>query len=221
MADEIDLRIAEIDNENKKLALEGEKQKTAQANAEARGRKSEGWLKFVVGGIIGAVAAYGTAYLEYSGQIQEAEFNYQNRDREIDLELAKLSLTILSGEYDQDDVENSLPARMFALRALSTGTGVVISDADMDTWARTGVTPASKEDIWGVTQEITGKSFGSSSVFGDGLAALDGCVTYDTDQEACGAISKVTGAESGCVLQRDRVDKDDVNEFCGRFSSRW
>lgn len=217
MADDIDLRLAEIENENRKIALQAEMEKTAQAKADASGRKSEGWLKFVVGGIIGGIVAYTTAYFEYSGRIKEAEFEYQNRDREIDLELARLSLTILSGEYDKDDVENSLPARMFALRALATGTGVVISDEDMDTWARTGVTPASKDDVWGVTTEVY-SGLGWDEFKFAANNPLRVCVKDENEQKACGPLSRYIDFFTACVAV-PRKDELKIEDICGEIVS--
>ncbi|WP_170576246.1 hypothetical protein [Ruegeria atlantica] len=218
MADDIDLKLAEIDNENKKIALEAEREKTAQAAAAARGRKSEGWLKFVIGGVIGAAAAYGTAYLEYSGKIKEAEFVYQNRDREIDLELAKLSLTILSGDYDENEVEKSLPARMFALRALSVGTGVEISPEDMDTWAKTGVTPAAKDDLWGLFGPVTSgnDNFAARKRFKN--ESRERCIVDDEGDRICGPFSRFTGPTTGCVWLLQESDGEGFGiprDVCG------
>lgn len=103
--------------------------RTEQARLEAKAGKSGNILRYVCGGLIGAASVGVTAF-----------FTYLTDDRKIDLELAKLSLTILSGEYEQDDAKY-LPARRFALNALEKGTGVKISDEDKTSWAKSGVTP--------------------------------------------------------------------------------
>ncbi|EEX09519.1 hypothetical protein SL1157_1559 [Ruegeria lacuscaerulensis ITI-1157] len=137
MADEFDARIAEL---NYKTALVHKE----TAEASARSNRSSNFLQHVIGGAIMAGFAAFASYLAstntYKSAIREIELKYEKENREIDLELAKLSLTILAGEYE-DNVENSLPARKFALNALERGTGVEIPEADKDTWARTGLTP--------------------------------------------------------------------------------
>lgn len=140
MADDIDVRLSELE-------LKREQERTIQGKNETQAKKTVGFFNFVVGGVIGALAAYGTAYLNYSGKIEEVRLQHVNKGREIDLELAKLSLTILSGEY-KDDIDETLPARMFALNALEKGTGVPISDSDKRVWARTGITPAGDAETW-------------------------------------------------------------------------
>lgn len=67
-------------------------------------------------------------------------FDFLNKGRELDLELARLSLRILAGEYDPEN-DQSLPARLFALDALEKGTGVKIPSGNKDQWARSGLTP--------------------------------------------------------------------------------
>ncbi|MFY0661304.1 MAG: hypothetical protein JXR15_12490 [Shimia sp.] len=123
MADENDLRIAE-------LKLAQTKEQTLHHKADADAKKRVAYFNFVLGGLIGGLVAFGGSYL-----------NFHNKDREIDLELARISLTILSGDYEKDN-EDSYPARVFALDALQAGTGVTISDANKQAWARTGNTPA-------------------------------------------------------------------------------
>mgnify|MGYP001794561574 CR=1 FL=1 len=88
--------------------------------------------------VIGAVAG---GLLTLAGTAAVAYLEFINRGKELNLELAKLSLTILAGEYDPDADQNPLPARRFAIRALAAGTGVTIPDEDIETWARTGATP--------------------------------------------------------------------------------
>lgn len=124
MANELDVRIEE-------LKLEQAIQEVEKSKIDAGEKKQNSFLNYVIGGLIGAVVTLAGAYL-----------NFHNKDREIDLELARLSLNILSGEYEPGD-KNSLPARMFALNALERGTGVLIPYDDKQTWAKTGLTPVS------------------------------------------------------------------------------
>ncbi|MEX0306034.1 MAG: hypothetical protein AB3N12_01495 [Ruegeria sp.] len=151
MSDEIDVRIAE-------LQLKQEQEKTLQVSAENRAKKTVGFYNFVVGGILGGLIAYIGAYYQYAGLVEQARLEHENKGREIDLELARLSLTILSGEY-QDEIDETLPARMFALNALERGTGVEIPEEDKDTWARTGITPAGDAlkwaDLGAIEKEVT------------------------------------------------------------------
>ncbi|TMV03311.1 hypothetical protein FGK63_20100 [Ruegeria sediminis] len=133
MSNEIEAKIAELNYQ------------TALANKDTASKgQTDGVVKYVIGGAItagiAAWASYQASTYSYNSTLREIELKYAKENREIDLELAKLSLTILAGEY-QEDVENSLPARMFALNALERGTGVKIPEDDKTTWAKTGLTP--------------------------------------------------------------------------------
>ncbi len=132
----------ESDIELQKLKLKtAEKEGENAANAHGHQRHVT-WVQYVIGGLITAGVAAGGAFMaaryQFQSDIAETTQKYAKENRVIDLELAKLSLTILAGDY-QEDVEKSLPARMFALDALERGTGVTINDKE--TWAKTGLTP--------------------------------------------------------------------------------
>lgn len=200
MADEIDLRLAEVERERSQIQLALEQEKTLQAKADATARKSEGWLRFVVGGVIGAVAAYSVAFLEY-----------RNRDREIDLELAKLSLTILSGEYDKDNPNESLPARKFALRALQKGTGVTIGESDLTSWAKTGATPSASDNIWGLNHvDLDG-------VVADTLQKFSALDTLSMENDQLSATSALEHALRAATLQNaeERCTTPVYQQTCG------
>lgn len=83
----------------------------------------------VIGGVIGFLGTALPAYLTYS-----------NRDKEVDLELAKLSLSMLA-EAEGDQELSMLPARRFAVKALLQGTRVELSDEDIEYWVTKGKTP--------------------------------------------------------------------------------
>ena len=53
-----------------------------------------------------------------------AWFDFQSRDRELDLDLARMALSIIAGEYDAES-EASYPSRRFALDMLEAGTRAV------------------------------------------------------------------------------------------------
>ncbi len=62
---------------------------------------------------------------------------YFNRDRELDLEMVKISLSILSGE----NKDSSAPGRRFALRSLEKYSGVEIPPDDFNSWVQNGTVP--------------------------------------------------------------------------------
>ena len=93
------------------------------------GRSEKVWVA-----VIGAVSGMVGAALTYS---LVAWFDFQNRDRELDLDLARMALSIIAGEYDAES-EASYPARRFALDMLEAGTRVVIAEDLKEEWARGG-----------------------------------------------------------------------------------
>ncbi len=182
MTNEIDAKIAEL---NYKTAL-------ANNDAASKGQTS-GLMQYIIGGAItaglAAWASYQASTYSYNSTLREIELKYAKENREIDLELAKLSLTILAGDY-QEDVENSLPARMFALNALERGTGVKIPDEDKRNWAETGLTPG---DLTGLGEV----KFGN----------VDGIVDQSLRDLMHDVLSKNT---HGCIVMNDQ-------EHCGKL----
>ena len=100
------------------------------AQISARSNLKTALIAGLFGGAVAALATFSVGWFEFS-----------SRDKELNLELAKISLQILSGEYDPEAERNPLPARRFAILSLIQGTGVSLSDDDIETWAKTGATP--------------------------------------------------------------------------------
>lgn len=69
--------------------------------------------------------------------IATGAFGYLNKDRSLDIEMVRISLSILSGE----NKDTSLNGRKFALRALSKFSGVNIPQDEFETWAESGTVP--------------------------------------------------------------------------------
>ncbi|BCG69485.1 hypothetical protein MesoLj113a_06430 [Mesorhizobium sp. 113-1-2] len=88
------------------------------------------------GGLAGAVAgALASVFVAIT--------NYANRDRELDIKMVEISLSILKG--DQDD--RSVNARTFAIKALSKYSGVPIDQKTIEDWALNGTLPFNKVSI--------------------------------------------------------------------------
>ncbi|MBN7755554.1 hypothetical protein JYP46_01850 [Nitratireductor aquimarinus] len=83
-------------------------------------------LASIAGAAVGAIATISTG-----------AFGYMNKDRELDIEMVQVSLSILQGE----NTETSIPGRKFALRSLAKFTGIEIPDSEFEEWARTGTLP--------------------------------------------------------------------------------
>lgn len=78
-----------------------------------------------------------TAVVAASATVATGAFGYLNADRSLDIEMVRISLSILSGE-NQD---TSLNGRKFALRALARYSNIEIPKEEFDVWARTGTIP--------------------------------------------------------------------------------
>lgn len=79
-----------------------------------------------------------TAVLTVIGTIAASSLGYFNKDRELDLEMVRISLSILGGE----NKDTSAQARRFALRALEKYSGVDIPENDFAAWAENGTVPS-------------------------------------------------------------------------------
>src|SRR3954462_1752863 len=96
-----------------------------------------------LGGIVGTVGTLAAALVA-------AWFGYLNKDRELDIEMVRVSLSILTGE----NKETSLPGRRFALKALDQYSGIRIPD--QDEWARNGTVTPNVLFNWGDTGKTDG-----------------------------------------------------------------
>ena len=83
-------------------------------------------------GLIGGIAGGAVTVLS-------AAFGYWNKNRELDIELVRVSLSILAGE----NKDTSLPGRKFALRALRKYSLVEIPEDEFGDWAKRGTMPVS------------------------------------------------------------------------------
>lgn len=102
-------------------------------------------IREVVIGIVGAVVGA-------AATITTGAFGYLNKDRELDIQMVNVALTILSGEHDRKD---SVAARKFALRALSKYADVDIPHEEFNKWAATGILPQGDFAISSTTDERT------------------------------------------------------------------
>lgn len=100
-----------------------------ESSGKASQRKSS-ILMVAVSATIGAFASIATDYLAFS-----------NRDRELDLELIRISLGILRGDYERDDQQSAIPARRFAVDTITRLANHDMSEKDREAWASYGVTP--------------------------------------------------------------------------------
>ncbi|MBO6637326.1 MAG: hypothetical protein JJ920_05260 [Roseitalea sp.] len=78
-----------------------------------------------------------SAALGSAATIAVGLFGYWNTDRSHDIEMVRISLSILGGE----NKDTSLNGRRFALRALEKYAGVEIPSDEFNDWAATGTIP--------------------------------------------------------------------------------
>ncbi len=78
-------------------------------------------------------AAFG-ALFGVAGTIWASTAGYMNKDRELDLEMVRLSISILSAPASFSD--NDQLQRRFAVHALRQFSGVDMSDDDIELWAQ-------------------------------------------------------------------------------------
>lgn len=70
-----------------------------------------------------------------------AYFVFIKENRELDIRMVELSLSILKGEFKDDQISNPIHARRFALRVLEKFSGVEIDDDELENWAKGGGVP--------------------------------------------------------------------------------
>lgn len=71
-----------------------------------------------------------------AGTIFAATTVYLNRDRELDLEMVRLSIAILSAPYSNSEADPI--QRRFAVESLRKFSGVELSDEEVAAWAKAG-----------------------------------------------------------------------------------
>jgi len=79
----------------------------------------------------------GVAALGSIATIWTGAFGYWNTDRSHDIEMVRISLSIMQGE----NKETSLQGRKFALRALEKYSDVKIPEEEFEIWAKSGTIP--------------------------------------------------------------------------------
>ncbi|TWF56570.1 hypothetical protein [Neorhizobium alkalisoli] len=84
-------------------------------------------------GVVGALIASTTGFI--------------NKDRELDIEMMRVALSILSEASNPAANEELEPQRKFAVRALEKFSGIEIEYGDFETWAREGVVPKVAESV--------------------------------------------------------------------------
>jgi predicted NACHT family NTPase len=94
-------------------------------------------FKGIIGALIGGgIAAYATVHaaeLEFENRAKEVA----NQARQLDVEMVKISLSILGGEIS----DKTTASRRFALNALQKYSGVEMIGVDMDQWLAQGSVP--------------------------------------------------------------------------------
>ena len=88
------------------------------------------WQALIVG-VVSAVLTFGAA-------VAATSTGYLNKNRELDIQMVNVSLSILRG--DSKGTESEM-ARRFALRALGKYSGVEIPAEEFDAWVSGGTVP--------------------------------------------------------------------------------
>lgn len=120
--------------------------------------------------------AFFGAFFGIAGTIFASTLGYLNKDRELDLEMVRLSVTILSTPTSAAD--NDLQRR-FAVYALRQFSGVNMSDADLDAWAKTRGSLPRVTNIAEVCGEVA-STYANSAYFSDDDAKADAARALDT-----------------------------------------
>lgn len=165
-----------------------------------------GFRTSLVAGLFGGlVAAVGTMAVGW--------FEFSARDKELDLELARISLGILAGDYDPEGERNPLPARRFAIYSLIRATGVSISDEDIETWVVNGSLPGNPSGYSTTNPYATRHqylSFGEwnrdlgTPVVPYGMSEPGACVQHQSGVFGCGRIWSGVSDQEICVVEPTR-----------------
>lgn len=98
-----------------------------------------------------AAISIASAAVGATATILTGAFVYFNKNKELDIQMVQISLSILSGE---DTGKKSAPARKFALHMLENYTGVEIPRDDFDSWVDGGVLPSTVMDTRGTAYQM-------------------------------------------------------------------
>ena len=83
------------------------------------------------------------AVISSAATLGVASLTFYKDTRELDIEMVRLSLSILKGEYEKSGIEEPIHARRFALKALTRFSGVEMSENEIEAWAQRGGVPYS------------------------------------------------------------------------------
>lgn len=86
-----------------------------------------------------------TAALSVGGVVFSSYAGFLNKDREHDIEMVRLSLQILKGEFEATRSGDPRPARTYAVDALRKYSGVSIDPETGDKWIVNGSVPGNIE----------------------------------------------------------------------------
>lgn len=89
---------------------------------------------------------------------------FLNKDRELDIEMVRLSLSILAGE----NKDTSASGRRFALRALEKYSGIDIPPDDFELWVASGTLPST------TIAALRPNAFPSDPLIGTRIASQNG-----------------------------------------------
>lgn len=136
---------------------------------EGRGEKRSAIGAFILpflGAALGAAATMAGAYLTFA-----------NNDRKLDIEMVNISLAILKGDFEDEEVKEPIHARRFALRALSKYSGIEMSEAEIESWARSGGVPFSKiSNFSWTTQPNCLLDYAANRELCDWVRSIDGVI---------------------------------------------
>ncbi|WP_299739061.1 hypothetical protein [uncultured Roseobacter sp.] len=85
------------------------------------------------------------AFLTTVATIGAASLTFFKESRELDIEMVKLSLAILKGEFEAEDSSEPIHARRFALKALVRFSGVEMTNDELEQWAQRGGVPIDED----------------------------------------------------------------------------
>ena len=158
----------------------------------------------VASALISGLAAFGGAYLGFT-----------NKDKELDIQLINVGLSILRGEATGD--KETEPARRFALRILREYAEVEIPDQEFETWAKKGTTPfkstnqfpfisASYQNAW--TYSDPGLSVPLRLRLASAVDEMvkENCIKQEDKQEVLQELIELTASSSGEPFVYNPID---------------